>query len=143
MYGHEKNHIALRQAVVSYMFGRLTNSSLADMATLCQYYADVMTKGQWVGKDVITMMAEYLRREIHVFMYVGADSTSPMKYFWYRMQLNNRYLLSSTRQGTIAVCRKVTHLQHAHEILELLHHTMEAAFLNGPPGRETSISPRK
>ena len=62
------------------MIGQLTNSSAADMVTLCQYYADVMAGGKWLGEDVITMMADYLRCEIHVFMYVGTGGTSPMKY---------------------------------------------------------------
>ena len=62
------------------MAGQLTNSSVTDMITLRQYYADVMIGGKWAGEDVIAMMAGYLRRKIHVFMYVGADGTSPTKY---------------------------------------------------------------
>ena len=64
------------------MAGQLTNASEADMVTVRQYYVDIMTGGKWVGEDVIAMMADYLRREIHVFLYVGvgAGSTSPMKY---------------------------------------------------------------
>ena len=62
------------------MTDQCTNSSAADMDNLRQYFADVITGGKWVGEDVIAMMADYLRREIHVFIYVDAGGTSPMKY---------------------------------------------------------------
>ena len=139
---YEENHIALRHSNASYLAGQLTNASEADMVTMCQYYEDIMTRGKWVGEDVIAMMTDYLRREIHVYLYVGAGSTSPMKYL---------PVSSATEQPLLIACYEPEPYHcvskcHPPPARSLNTQTpipcKETASLNSPPRRETSISSR-
>ena len=96
------------------MADQLTNFFLADIVTLRQYNTDVMTGGERVGKDIIAMMADYLQREIHIFMYVNVGDTSTKKYLLISSATDQHSLIAFYEPGTIAVRRSVSRLQHAH-----------------------------
>ena len=80
MVGYQRNHIALRQAAAKYIASCVTCSSSADYVALRKHAADVMKGGTWVGEDVILAMAECLERQMHVFMYVDSNGSSPKIY---------------------------------------------------------------
>ncbi len=80
MVGHQENHLTLRQQAARYIASCVASSSSVDHVALRKHAADVMQGGTWVGEDVIMAMTECLQRQIHVFMYVDSNGTSPAIY---------------------------------------------------------------
>jgi hypothetical protein len=81
--GHENQHGELRCAVASHMPKckplRNLSDNDADSLRKCQQRADAMRQDKiWAGEDVILAAADYLQRDIHVF--IAAEQASPLVY---------------------------------------------------------------
>ncbi len=81
--GHENQHGKLRCAIASHMptCKPLRDLSGSDTNSLmkCQQRANAMKQDKvWAGEDVVLAAADYLQRDIHVF--IAAEQASPLVY---------------------------------------------------------------
>ena len=74
LYGHEKDRIILRKSIATHMEIMYNSmnpaSNIPDEDTL-KHIIDTGTDGKLVGKDAILCAANYLRRDIHVYLAAG------------------------------------------------------------------------
>ena len=80
LYSNENHHADLRRAVAeSIMLSSSQDSISTEDATACRLRAEYIRQdGNWVGEDIIPVAAEYLKRDIHVF--VAFANISPLVY---------------------------------------------------------------
>ena len=79
--GHPDGHVDLRRAVANYFVSQSNSSSSPeDVIAVRQYAAEILREDKWAGEDIIMAMANCLRRDICVYMYVGVGGTSPNVY---------------------------------------------------------------
>ena len=80
LYSNENHHADLRRAVAeSIMLSSSHDSISTEDATACRLRAEYIRQdGNWVGEDIIPVAAEYLKRDIHVF--VAFANISPLVY---------------------------------------------------------------
>jgi OTU domain-containing protein 3 len=81
--GHENQHSELRRLIANHMprCKALRDLSGSDVETMrkCQQRASAMMRDKvWAGEDVILAAADYLQRDIHVF--IAAEQASPLVY---------------------------------------------------------------
>jgi OTU-like cysteine protease len=77
LYGYEHDHGILRKSIAKHMEESMVLTELSDEAVR-KHIIDVGTDGRWVGEDVIICAADFLQRDINV--YIAADSYSPIVY---------------------------------------------------------------
>ena len=79
LYNSENHHADLRRAVAESIISSSHDSISTEDATACHLRADYISQdGNWVGEDIIPDAAEYLKRDIHVFVVFA--SISPLVY---------------------------------------------------------------
>ncbi len=78
LYGHQDNHGNLRTSVANYIRS-LAETAAADKRVALIQRADIAAKDRvWVTEDLIMAAAEYLHRNIHI--YISAKQSSPLVY---------------------------------------------------------------
>ena len=78
LHGHQDNHGNLRKSVANYI-RLLSETAAADKRVALIQRADVAAKdGVWVTEDIILAAAEYLHRNINI--YISAKQFSPLIY---------------------------------------------------------------
>ncbi len=77
LHGHENEHSLLRKDIANHMKINVDSSSILN-GTVIQHIVDVGTDGVWAGEDVIVASADYLCRDIQVFL--ATDKSSPRTY---------------------------------------------------------------
>ncbi len=77
LYGHENEHTVLRASIAKHILSD-NSSVMPRYGELSKHVNNISKNGVWVGESVIVAAADYLQREIDV--YIAAASVSPLVY---------------------------------------------------------------
>ena len=78
LFGHQNNHNDLRKTLSNHIRSQAEAAPPADRAVLIRRAADIAKCCVWVTEDVIVAAADYLRRNINI--YISATQSSPLVY---------------------------------------------------------------